>query len=726
MLKLVYRRTRGDKIVRKFRIALLAVLILVALCLFSCEETHRISVTYSASEGGTVDGVLYQSKELPKGTSTSFSTVTARPMSGYEFVSWSDGSTEKMRTDTLSESASFEAIFARVQVTTTYLATQGGTLEGVTEQKTDKGALTTEVKAVADEGYVFKGWDDGFLLEARTDNAIEDRTYKAIFEQIDYIEYTYLATQGGKIEGKTEQKTDKVGTKLSPVTAVADEGYRFVSWSDDVTSATREDIARSDKSISAIFIRYYRVSFASANEELGTVSGRLSQVIDEGAKGLAVTATPIKEGYKFLCWSNGDKNATIEYAPTENGTLEAIFVEDFYELPVISIMTNDRAPIVSREEYLGCNISTLKDGEITLSSESANIRGRGNTSWEESLKRPYKIKFAHKVDLFGMGEAKDWTLIPNYTDKSLIRNYVAYNGAKVFDALGETTDCELVELWLNYEYRGVYLVCEQIEAGEGRVDVDDETLSTTDTGYIIELDGRRDGEHVTVSTTLKNNVAGSGTGISVDRYYVIKAPDVDNPYFTDAHREFIRAYLQDCMSALEGNDYSRVCELIDVKSFAQAYIVCELFRQSDVGWSSFYLHKSAGGKIECGPVWDFDRALGNIDYNRDAYVIDNLYCKNNNEWFYGLLRFEEFEALVTKYLWEYKDTLESTLADIYDYVLQRPLSFNRNFVKWNILDGYIRPNPSEMTAIKTWEGQVDFVRTYVARTLAFLLEQYPQ
>ena len=133
---------------RKFRIVVLAVLILASLCLFSCEETHRISVTYSASEGGVVDGVLYQSKELPKGTSTSFSTVTARPMSGYEFVSWSDGSTEKMRTDTLSESASFEAIFARVQVTTTYLATQGGKIEGVTEQKTDKGALTTEVKAV--------------------------------------------------------------------------------------------------------------------------------------------------------------------------------------------------------------------------------------------------------------------------------------------------------------------------------------------------------------------------------------------------------------------------------------------------------------------------------------------------------------------------------------------------------------------------------------------------
>jgi hypothetical protein len=352
----------------------------------------------------------------------------------------------------------------------------------------------------------------------------------------------------------------------------------------------------------------------------------------------------------------------------------------------------------------------------------AQVRGRGNTSWEESDKKPYKLKFETKTDLFGHGKAKDWTLIPNYTDKSLVRNYLTYMTAKEFSHLVETPDVTLIELWVNEEYRGVYLLCEQIEVGEGRVDVT-ESYSAIDTGYLIELDGRGDGIGFRVHTSLACNQGPNGG--SYERIYVVKFPDPDSEFFKKSHIDYIKAYVENCMRALEGNDYEKVKQLIDVDSFAQAYIIFEVFRGADVGWSSFFVHKDAGGKMECGPVWDFDRAMGNIDYNRDALNLDNLYAKNNNEWFYGLLRFEEFEALVTKYLHEYKSTIEATLSESFNYIFSCPQAFNRNFEKWDILNIYVRPNCSEMTKIKTWEGQVEYVRTYLANSLAYMLEQYP-
>ncbi len=708
---------------KRFALIFLSVILFaMGLTLFSCEASYTsITVRYTAGEGGIVEGSVTQTMYLYEEDRATFLSVTASPKPGYKFVSWSDGLTEEKRMDTLSQSASFEAIFELLEITVKYDSTEGGKIEGVTEQTIKYGQTTSSVTAVADEGFTFKGWSDGHPMLSRSDSADSDSTYTAIFEESDRIEICYKATQGGIITGEANQSALSVGIRFSPVTAVADEGYRFVKWDDGSLSPERHDISHSDKTVTAIFAKYHRVTFESSDTALGTVSGNLNQIITEGEYGATVTATATKNGYKFLCWSNGEKSHTINYSPTESTTVYAIFVEDFFELPVISISTVNGANIVSKDTYLDCLVRALENGEIALSNRSAKVRGRGNTSWEESDKKPYKLKFDEKTSLLGMTEAKDFTLIPNYTDKSLIRNYITYQVAKELSHLGETPDCVLCELWLNGEYRGVYLACEQIEVNGGRVEIEDD-LSKTDIGYLIELDGRGDGLNFKVETTLKNNAAALGT--KSERIYVIKSPDPDSPYLYSTHIAFIRDYVTSCMRALESKDYERVKSLIDVDSFAQAYIVFELFRGADVGWSSFFLHKDAGGKIECGPVWDFDRAIGNIDYNRDAYKIDNLYAKNNNEWFFGLLQFEEFKALVSKYLSEYKPIIEKTLSDAYDYAYSCSLSFNRNFEKWDILNIYVRPNCAEMVAAKTWEEQVAFVQLYVAQSLSYMCGEY--
>lgn len=701
--------------------------ILVAICiafllifaLVSCGEEKEISVKYEAGEGGSVVGMLYQFKFSNE--RVTFEAVEAKANDGYVFVSWSDGLGEARRQDKLSNSATFTAIFKRLPITVEYTSSNGGTIDGNASQTINQYETTTEVEAIADDGYRFVSWDDGNTNPKRSDIATENRTHIAQFEKIPTATVIYLSGEGGYVTGEKEQEII-IGERTSPVTAVANEGYRFMGWSDGKLSTERRDTPDEDVTYTAIFHRYYNITVSSANTDLGYVSGELKQVVADGENMSVVTATATKNGYKFLCWSTGDTSPTLSITPTDDLDIKAIFIEDNRELPVLSIRTENFTPITSKNDYLNCTV-TASNSEHNFFDLMAQVRGRGNTSWEESDKKPYKLKFETKTDLFGHGKAKDWTLIPNYTDKSLVRNYLTYMTAKEFSHLVETPDVTLIELWVNEEYRGVYLLCEQIEVGEGRVDVT-ESYSAIDTGYLIELDGRGDGIGFRVHTSLACNQGPNGG--SYERIYVVKFPDPDSEFFKQSHIDYIKSYVENCMRALEGNDYEKVKQLIDVDSFAQAYIIFEVFRGADVGWSSFFVHKDAGGKMECGPVWDFDRAMGNIDYNRDALNLDNLYAKNNNEWFYGLLRFEEFESLVTKYLHEYKSTIEATLSESFNYIFSCPQAFNRNFEKWDILNIYVRPNCSEMTKIKTWEGQVEYVRTYLANSLAYLISQYPQ
>ena len=76
-------------------------------------EKIKITVTYNADEGGTIDGVAVQ--EIEYGGSAA--TVTAVPNAGYKFVKWSDtGSDNPVRTDenvtdNLTATAEFEFLY---------------------------------------------------------------------------------------------------------------------------------------------------------------------------------------------------------------------------------------------------------------------------------------------------------------------------------------------------------------------------------------------------------------------------------------------------------------------------------------------------------------------------------------------------------------------------------------------------------------------------------------
>ena len=765
---------------------ILSIILIISALLFvlcSCGEeqveTESISAYYIASEGGSIQGNASQSKEVEKGKTATFLSVTAIPSEGYRFIGWDDNSTSATRTDTLSQSTTFTAKFEKIEYAEiTYTASEGGSISGKATQKIEIGKSTSEVEAVPSEGYHFLSWSDGVDNQIRSDIANENKTITASFAKNIYATITYSAADGGGIAGTVVQTT-YVGSKTEEVTAVpfvdydfigwddgvltpsrtdivgenktvtamfakkemtiaytaseggsivgevtqtiargqatervvarADDGYVFVRWDDGSTNQVRFDQAKADATYKAIFKKACVVEFIC--NSYGTIQGKAKQTVGEGEESKSVTAVA-KQGYTFLGWSNGVSTPEITITASADLTLTAYFIPNTTGLPVISITTENSGEI-TKENYIGCSVSLLDtETNNNIILQTGKIKGRGNSTWKNFDKKPYKIKLDSKEDLFGFGKAKDWVLLADYIDGSLIRNMLAYRTALELSELDSSPNCQSVEVYLNGEYRGIYLLCEQVEINKHRVEIsEDETF--VDTGYLVEMDGWTDTVQVYVPDNLNKS-----------RRYTIKAPDSD--VITAEQKEFIKQYLTDCMTAIQGDDYQRVQELIDVKSFAQAYIIFELFKNPDVDYSSVYFHKDAGGKLCCGPVWDFDMSIGNVNHKGDGVFksTKTLWTKDRCPWFNELLRFNDFKKLVAAELLECEDKILDSLDENYNYVYAHAEAYKKNFEKWKVLGVNTWTNPSYIVAIDTWEGQVDYTRTYLQESLAYLIEYY--
>ena len=481
----------------------------------------------------------------------------------------------------------------------------------------------------------------------------------------------------------------------------------------------------------------YQVTF-TCDETMGYLEGETSQTVYDGQSTSTVKAVA-KEGYQFACWSDGTQKAEITVTPEKKAKITACFVPESTGLPVMTINTEGAVDILTKEYYINCEITLLDNTEKgkSVGSAVAEIKGRGNSTWEKFDKKPYKFKFDKKQNLFGYGKEKTWVLLADYRDYSLVRNMLALNAGLTMSELQCTSMGQSVELYLNGEYRGVYYLCEQIQIKENRVNVteEDEDLVQLpeELGYLVEMDGwaienksstpnlTTDGDiYVTVGDSLKSN-----------RAYAIKDPE-DVLYKADGtlnydYVDYVQNYLATALAAVQGNDYALVEELINVKSFAQAYIIYELFKNPDTNYSSVYFYWDKDGALQCGPIWDFDMAIGNVSHKGNGVFesTETLWTAAQNPWFKALLKFDEFKALVGEELAANEASLRASIANDLAYARAHADAYKKNFEAWDIMGKQTWSNPSYLVAITSWEKHLVYVENYLNESLAFLIETYP-
>lgn len=288
---------------------------------FVREDATLYNITYVAGEGGTITGNAAQ--RVVEGSYSS--TVTAVADRGYVFAGWSDGVSTSKRNDLALSEINVTANFIKL---TPYIVTykidgNGGVISGTAVQQIYSGEITTEVTAVANEGFRFVSWSDGVTTPTRNDSPSSDLEVTAVFEELAKYTFTYTAGEGGSLSGEANQ-TVYISMSGSIVTAVANEGYKFVGWSDGVETAERSDIANGDITVEAQFVALSKYTVSYVAGEGGSIEGTLIWNEYEGTELSSVTAVA-NEGYEFVRWSDGSTEATRNDIVSGDITLTAEF-----------------------------------------------------------------------------------------------------------------------------------------------------------------------------------------------------------------------------------------------------------------------------------------------------------------------------------------------------------------------------------------------------------------
>ncbi|MGM9680483.1 MAG: CotH kinase family protein [Eubacteriales bacterium] len=437
-------------------------------------------------------------------------------------------------------------------------------------------------------------------------------------------------------------------------------------------------------------------------------SALLSVTVDNGGKVEFDSAT-VKDGTRVDLTDTLGTYFTV--TDSEGKTCRYVLYTEYIptKLPVIVIYTDGGAEITSQEEYIGATISVncdYVDGFSSLDTTSVFIRGRGNSTWKMD-KKPYKLKFSSKTEILGLTRAKNWVLLANYVDCSLIRNALAMDAAAFLGGMDFVPTQYPVDVFLNGAYIGVYSIGEQVEVKTGRVELTDNGTEL-DTGYLLEVGGTTS-EDVWDVTCFQTELM---------KYVKIHAPGEET--LTVEQVAYIKSYVMKADAAImAGEGYE---DYIDMESLIDWLILHELSYNLDSSFRrSCYLTKDAGGKLKMGPVWDFDLAFGNFNRapsNGEGWAClletsDNYLWTN---WMTYLFRDPEFMEQLKSRWDEVKDELLEFLFLRIDELgeLVAP-SAEYNFKVWNILGTRLTFQPSVMKRFTTYEQHLEFLKEYITK-----------
>ena len=316
-------------------------------------------------------------------------------------------------------------------------------------------------------------------------------------------------------------------------------------------------------------------------------------------------------------------------------------------LPIMFI--NSDEPITTKEYYVNatCYIDALgQEGYESLGTAEAPlplvIKGHGNHTWREYEKKPYRLKFNDKVNPLGMGKNRHFTLLPHVDDDMVyLRNTVGFELSRLI-GMAYTPAQEPVEVVLNGDYVGLYILTDKIRVGKNRVEITEQADMATDPdeitgGWLLEIDNYEYDDQIYVPDPVADQNSVNMT---------IHSPEV----LSREQRSYITDFIEATDAAIRSNNRSsKIWEkYIDMDTLARYYIVREIVDDAESFRGSCYIHKERGRdtKLIFGPVWDF----GNVfhrGYNKFIWQ-DPPY---GSVWIKYIYRFTRFKECV-KEIWQ--------------------------------------------------------------------------
>lgn len=423
---------------------------------------------------------------------------------------------------------------------------------------------------------------------------------------------------------------------------------------------------------------------------------------------------------------------TYEVAFMKSANIPAVFIRT--ESGGMEYLNADKA-----NEETGDICILRKDGNTEYQGSLDRISGRGNSTWEYE-KKPYALKLSDKYPLCGLDKSDRWRLLALWREGSKLDNKIAMDLAQEL-GLAYSAQGVWVDLYLNGEYAGNYLLAESVSVGEGRVDIHD-----------LEKDNKRNNDNIDQAVPWQD-ADGKGylleNGSDITGGYLIEK---DHPkhyaeeaggFVTSAGNQFTInapqhasaeqvAYIRGCVERIEQlvqGGSSKVWEYLDPDSFAKRFVLDEIALDTDTGLTSMFFYKERGDeKLYSGPAWDYDNAFGerNSDseagYDYDGSVVDNTDdAANVLNWYAKLYDDPQMRQRVSQAYADILPFMEELLdSGIDEYADLIGASLEMDRVLW--ADKNIQGDSSGKYA--DYDANIKYMKYFIAKRLNRLCERW--
>ncbi|MDP3444164.1 MAG: CotH kinase family protein [Ignavibacteria bacterium] len=422
-------------------------------------------------------------------------------------------------------------------------------------------------------------------------------------------------------------------------------------------------------------------------------------------------------------------------------------------LPIVII--NTKGQTIKDEPKINVEFGIIYNGESKRNSITdsinhykgiAGIEIRGHSS-QGFPKKQYGIELRDalgnnvNVPLLGMPAESDWVLNASYTDKSLLRNVIAYKlGNDLGRYASRTRFCEVI---LNNQYLGIYILQEKVKRDKNRVDI--KKLETPDIsgdaltgGYILKIDRIDPGDKYfnSLFSGIYPRTPSRPSPIS----YVHVYPNSANilPVQQNYINNFINLFETLLSKSAINEPFSGYSNYIDVNAWVDYFLISEFTKATDAYRLSTYLYKnrdSEGGKLVLGPIWDYDLAFGLADY-ADGWLASGWQAYLNHYegvwsapfWTTKLIDDPMFLHKLAKRWHAIKETVFK--PEIVVKFIDENTSFIheaqlRNFQKWpELFNGsYIWPNKNRFYS---YNDEILYLKTWITQRYNWINNKLPQ
>ena len=388
-------------------------------------------------------------------------------------------------------------------------------------------------------------------------------------------------------------------------------------------------------------------------------------------------------------------------------------------------------PVTKGIDYQGY-ATLVQDGVVQINRARLDKFGVRGSTTSGYPKKPYNLRFyqAPPADVFGMGADRRWTLLAMYADQSFVRDKTALDLGRQLDGMSWNPDSEYVEMFVNSEYQGAYLLTEKVDIDSDKVNVD------KDTGMIMEVD------MPTVSDSRKGFKSSLGGLV-----FAFKEPDSlgGSEGITSGKLSAIKNKLAGVESYLySSSKRNYYYQHIDRDSAADFHLAVEYFKDIDADfWRSKYftwdiayqtsISELRDNRLHFGPLWDFDKSAGNVDATNPGTAFTRSYRgwaangtgvgKDNRvtyytHWFVQLWKVSAFRALLQQH-W-------ANVRDEFWRAARYEVDKNKALVGWGAInDRYRWAGSAKLYKPKgsTYDDEVKYVKYWLLNRFSWMDSQ---